>query len=207
MSRAARPLATYRRDFTPELEAAPREPVDAVDLVSAKGIPFTLVREASGVDHVGRMLAWLVWREDACVGYIATSVQGLPPSADPFDRTAAAAPPRTRRDFSPWRVVAIWRSLIVDETGLGTGAGVLARVPSRGLGIMNAAYADIVRQLSERGWVLRSNPHARSPDAKRLWKRLAATPGVQVVRSRVRAGSPHDYAFMLADALAGRDVR
>lgn len=35
----------------------PRQPVYAVGLVSLEGVPFVLVREAAGQDHIGVMIA------------------------------------------------------------------------------------------------------------------------------------------------------
>jgi hypothetical protein len=160
--------------------------------VSAKGIPFVLVREAIGSDHVGSMLAWLVWRDDACVGYVGATL----PAENPF---AGGAPLAGRKALSLYRAVAIWRSHIVDGTGSGHGAHVLARVKSRGLGIMSAAYVEIVRQLSEHGWALRSTPKARSEDAKALWRRLRSTPDVEVLRRRA-AGDVREFAFMMLGA-------
>lgn len=186
-------LSEYRRGVTPDLEVAPREPVFAVGLISPKEVPFVLVREAIGSDHVGSMVAWLVWRGDACVGYVGATLGGL----NPF---AGGAPLASRKAFSPHRAVAIWRTHIVDGSGHGHGAHVLARVPSRRLGIMSSAYVEIIRQLSAHGWALRSTPKARSADAKALWGRLHATPAIVVLKRRAPAGEMREFAFMLAGA-------
>lgn len=197
----SRSLDTYRRTFTPDLEVAPRDPVCAVDLVSPKGVPFTLVRESpSAPEAVTRDLAWLIWRGDACVGYVGGNLVSR--YVDPFLRPSA--PYTSRRQLKVGRAFAIWRTHIVDGTGQGTGAGVLARVPSRGLGIMTGAYLEIIRQLSCVGWSLRSNPRARSADARALWARIASAPGVEMVRSRAAAAPGREFAFMLAATLARR---
>lgn len=188
-------LEYYSRNFTPDLEVRPREPVFAIGLVSTKGVPFVLVREAIGGDHVSSTLAWLIWRENACVGYVGTTLG----TCDPF---LDGEPLGSRRALNVFRRVTIWRSLIVDGTGSGTGGDVLARVPSRGLGIMSTAYVEIVRQLSTHGWALRSNPKARTADANALWSRLRATPGIEVVRSRIENGEVREFAFMLVRTLA-----
>lgn len=187
-------LGQYRRDFTPDLEAGPREPVYAVGLVSPKGVPFVLVREAVGRDHVGHMIAWFLWRDADCVGYLGAS---LP--TDPF--TGGAPLPSTRA-LDVKRSVDIWRSHIADGSGLGMGQ-TLARTPSRGLGLGSAAYVEIIRQLSLHGWALRSKPSARSADAKALWKRIREAPGVELVRRRPN-GVMLEFAVMLAGTPALR---
>ena len=185
------PLAMYRRDFTPDFEVAPREPVFAKSLVSPKGVPFVLVQEAIGHDDISRMLAWLIWRDRNCVGYVGTTLSG---PKKPFED---GPPLASRRQLNVRRAVTIWRCHIADGSGRGTGAEMLARVPSRGLGIMTAAYAEIVRQLSEHGWALASKPENRSREAKWLWRNLRSVPGIEVVRSRSWDAKGREFAFIL----------
>ncbi len=173
-----RPLSAYRRAFRPDHEAAPRAPVAAVALTALGGAPFVLVREASAADAYGRMLAWFLWREDRCVGFVGANVAD--PRADPF---AAGAPLTTRKALRPERRVTVVRCYLADGTGAGMGEH-FAPLASRGLGLMTAAYVEIVRSLSEHGWALASNPAARTDAARRLWARLAAAPGIEVVRTR-----------------------
>jgi hypothetical protein len=169
-------LGAYWRAFKPDLEAGPREPVYAVGLVSPKGVPFVLVREAIGADHVGQMIACFLWRDSACVGFLGATLTG-----DPF---GGGAPLRSRRGLDVKRTVAIWRSHITTGGG-GESKECLhdfARLPSRGLGLAFASYVEIVRQLSVHGWALRSKPSARNSYANALWHRLRATTGIEVVR-------------------------
>lgn len=183
-----KPLRQYRREGRPDLEVEPREPVHAVGLVSPKGVPFVLVREQVGSDSYGSMLAWLLWRGDACVGYVGTTF----PAGDPF---ADACHANSWAGLDVRRAVYIWRCHVVDGTGRGTGAQVLARIPSRGLGLAFTSYVEIITQLSAHGWALSSNPKARSADAKRLWERLRDSPEVEILRSKKRDGVVRDYAF------------
>lgn len=83
-------LERYRRQFTPDLEVGPREPVHVVELVSAKNVSFTLVGEALGAPEAGRDLAWLIWREDACVAFVGGNLAWR--QRDPF-----------RQPFAPLR--------------------------------------------------------------------------------------------------------
>lgn len=187
-------LASYYRAFKPDHEAAPRPPVAAVALTAAGGVPFVLVREEAARDAFGQMLAWFLWRGNACVGFLSGNI--APGLGSPFVSGRAYA---ARAEFRLGRQVNVVRCYVTDGAGKGMGEG-FAPIASRGLGLMTAAYLQIIRELSGCGWALASNPAARISEAsRRLWQRIAATPGVEVVEKRrpVR----RDYAFMLADAL------
>lgn len=157
-----------------------------------------LVREAIGHDGFSRMLAWLIWRDRNCVGYVGTTLTG---SRNPFED---GPPLASRRQLNVLRAVTIWRCHIADGSGRGTGADMLARMPSRGLGIMTAAYVDIVRQLSEHGWALASKPENRSRDAKLRWRNLRSVPGIEVMHSRSWGAKGREFAFMLEPNLGQR---
>ena len=190
------PLPQYLRTTTPELEAAPRRPMVAVDLTSPVGVPFTLVREATAADGA---LAWLVWRERACVGVVAANVWNSGTVGDPFAPTRPYAPYRTAAAFrrTP-RAVGIWRTWLADGSRTCHAAEALDPVPSRGLGIMTSAYLEIIRQLSAHGFALGSYPNARSAAAARLWRRIATTPSLTLVSRRPPGGEPTVCAFMAA---------
>ena len=192
------PLAEYARDFTPDLEAAPRTPVFAVNLMSHTGVPFTLVREAVEKTGLRRGLAWFVWRGRDCVGYVGTNLTtGV---WRPF--TPGFGPAITRRHVVKCRTAKIYRSFIADGTGIGTGARTLALVASRGMGIMWRAYAEIVRELSESGWALSATHNAQSPEALALWRRLEQTPGLTIIRSRRGTHAGLQFGAILRDHLA-----
>lgn len=187
-----RSLSAYRRTFRPDHEAAPRDPIAAVHLTAVGGEQFVLVREAPGEDAFGRMFAWFLWREDACVGFIGTNVATR--SGDPF---GPGVPLVSRKDLHPKRRVDVVRCYLTDGTGTGMGKH-FSPIPSRGLGLMTAAYLQVIRDLSTHGWALASNPRARiSEESRRLWARLAATPGIEIVQKRIPRR--HDFAFACAD--------
>lgn len=189
------PLEQYWRDFTPDLEAAPREPVYAVGLVSPKGVPFVLVREELGTDRVGHMIAWFLWRGRACVGFLGASLLD-----NPF---VGGQPIGSADALNVRHSVDIWRSHVADGRGVGQIAEQFSRMASRGLGLGYATYLEIIRQLSHHGWALRSYPTLRSPEAKAVWDRLGRAPGVNLVRP-AHNWDMREFAIMFAGSPALR---
>lgn len=141
-------------------------------------MPFVLVREAIGEDHAGGIIAWFLWRANACLGFVGASLTG-----NPFK---GRAPLRTTGEIVIARSVAIWRSHITrgDHTDATHALYSLARLASRGLGQGFATYVEIARQLSVHGWALRAKPSAHSADARALWMRFRKAPGVHFARKK-----------------------
>lgn len=184
---AADPLFRYRRTERPEREAMPQPPESADTLVTAGGLSFVLVREAMWSDEYGRMCCWFTWRDDQCVGFITTTVGSAVP-----EEYGVGAPLTSRRQLNVHRTFTIWRSVVTEGHRHG-----LSPMPSQGLGIMTAAYAHVIEDLSGWGCALAGNPEAKTPGAKALWKRLLTNPSITIVKSRVHE---RHYALWLPRA-------
>jgi hypothetical protein len=188
-------LDRYWRTFKPDHEAAPRQPVAAVKLNSPTGVAFTLVREAIGKDPHGdslgiAALAWCLWTEAGWIGYIGSNIH-VTGIVDGSLKTFG--PIRSRRALtatSRYRTVEAYRCWLTDGKSPD-----YARVNARGNGLMYASYVHVIRELSRIGWTLSSGYAARNQDSRAMWRRVRATTGIEVVRSRSKR---REFAFIIS---------
>jgi hypothetical protein len=186
-------LDRYWRTVKPDHEVAPRQPVSAIELISPAGTPFTLVREEIELPdpNSGRRaaaLAWCLWIDAGWIGYIGSNV--------PLDAHGRVLEPRgritARRSLAAtnrYQSVEAYRCWLTDGR-----REEFAPVNARGQGLMYAAYACIIRDLSEMGWTLSSPYRARNKVSRAMWDRLRAIPDIEIVRSRVLR---REFAFFL----------